>query len=313
MILEEVGVHTLLRWSFLIVWILQVLSGVMNMIGLASHCPPETPQNECSLWMGNTAIRRDQIVNVRTGNVFRLYVKRGIRISLQQLLSFSDSQLREELRSAIWGEVYRRPNVEGLPADAFAVNNPIHPISQVPNNDNERPAWSCQLQEILANCATTENEDEGPILYVLVWFVNGVTQWTNDDPRVVRLDSDSGWWRSELQFPWRERIGRGAPIDIHIVNPHPPQETWQSHAAHIILSQGLSQDQVAVLTTCIVHQGITDRRLQEAVVTNRFSAISDLVGFAQNAQFVADHAIVQREGLFFHKTALSRCTQEMVY
>ena len=269
------------------------------MIGLSYHCPPERPQNECSLWMGNTAIRRDQIVNVRTGNAFRLYVKRGIRISLQQLLSFSDSQLREELQSAIWGEVYRRPNVEGLPADAFANNNPTHSHLPASSNDNDQPAWSGQLQEIFENCAITENDDEGPVLYVLVWFVNGHNRWTNSDPRVARLDGDSGWWRSELQFPWRDGISRGATVDLHVVNPHPPQETWQSHAAHVILSQSLDEDHVAVLTTCTVRRGRNDRRLQEAVVTNRFSAVSDIVGLTQHAQLDADSATVQRGTIVF--------------
>ena len=270
------------------------ITGVLLMIGLSSHCPPETPQNECSLWMGNLAIRRDQTINVRTGNAFRLFVKRGMRISLQQLLSFSDTQLREELRAAIWGEVYRRPNMEGLPADVFANNNPTHSIMPSSSSSSEPPDWSRQLREIFDTHATIENEEEGPVLYVTAWFVNGNTQWTNAEPRVARLDGADGWWRSELQFPWRDRIGRGIPLEFHVVSPRPPQAAWQSHVAHVILSQGLDVDQVAVLTTCTVGQGSNARRLQEAVVTNRYSAVSDLVGIIQHAQFANAPATVQR-------------------
>ena len=101
-------------------------------MGYSEICPPERLQNECSLWLGHVAIGPDQVVNVRTGNAFKLLVKRGIEIDISELLSMSDRRLREELQSAISGTIFRRPNVQGFQADAFATGNPSSSSSRNP-------------------------------------------------------------------------------------------------------------------------------------------------------------------------------------
>ena len=161
-------------------------------MGYSELCPPEREQNECLMWMGNIAIHPDQTVNVRLGNAFRLLVRRGIRVSLQELLSMSDQHLRSELQSAIGGCIFRRPNVQGFPADANALDNPTdHRGSSQQSNDDFPPDWLNSLQECFDRYAFVERADEGRVIYILVWFLNGGSYLRNESPRVVRLDADN--------------------------------------------------------------------------------------------------------------------------
>ena len=146
----------------------------ITMMGYSELCSPEHEQNECLMWMGNIAIHPDQMINVRLGNAFKLLVRRGIRVSVQELLSMPDHRLRSELQSAIGGYIFRRPNVQGFPADANAQNNPVaHSGSSQQLSDEYPPDWLNSLQECFDRYAIVENADAGRIMYVMVWFLNG--------------------------------------------------------------------------------------------------------------------------------------------
>ena len=253
------------------------LRSFILLMGYNEECPPETLQNECLMWMGNIAIRHDQTVNVRLGNAFRLLVRRGIRVSLQELLSMSDHRLREELQSAISGQVYRRPNLQGFPADAFANNNPTTPGNQsLRPNDDYPPDWLNSLQECFGRYATCENSDEGRVMYVLVWFLNGRSCLRNESPQVVRLDADNAWWRTELVFPWREMFGRGSQAEIHFIDPIPVKEVWHSHAAHVVISQSLPMDHVPVVVTKVESSHAGQSTIHTALVVHQYSSAQDI-------------------------------------
>ena len=115
------------------------------------------------------AIRRDHTLNVRNGNAVILVIKRGLRISAQELLSMTDQKIRNELRSAIWGVVFRRPNIDGFPADALAVGNPSTPISSLPQMGAHIAAWIDTLREVFEHRAIVQTNDAVPSLYALVW------------------------------------------------------------------------------------------------------------------------------------------------
>jgi len=247
------------------------------LMGYNEICPPDNEQNECVMWMGNIAIQHDQTVNVSLGNAFKLLVRRGIRVSLQELLPMSDRRLRNELQSAIGGQVYRRPNINGFPADANANNNPTASQS-VPERPQEEypPDWLNSLQECFDRFAAVENSQEGRVMYVLVWFLNGGTFLRNESPKVVRLDADNNWWRTELIFPWRDRFERGHPIALHFVDPIPASETWQSHSAHVLVSQTLPLDHVPVVVTKTEHTTGGETTTHVALVVHQFSSAQDV-------------------------------------
>ena len=231
---------------------------IFNLVGIADQCPPEQPANECLLWVGNTAIQPDQFVNVRNGMAFRLCIKRGIRTTISELLSLSDEQIRVQLQSAIWGQIFRRPHVEGFPADVFsdeAVLPPHLPTRNTHRNidPSQVDAWRSSLQSAFDDSAAVEQREEGPVIYVLVWYVNAITQLRCLHPRVARLDNESSWWRQSIIDLWTPELVRGVSVQVHHVSPPPPREPWRFHAAHILLSQALAFDQVAVIITDIGH------------------------------------------------------------
>ena len=276
------------------------LQSLVTLLGYAAICPPERDENECLLWMGNIAIRPEQTLHVRTGNALRFLVRRGIRVSIQELLSLSDQQLRNELRAAIGGAIFRRPNVPGFPADPHSANNPVaNQSSSRQQAVDYPPDWLNQLQDAFNQHAFIEQTEEGPVIYVLVWFVHGVRLRSNEQPKVVRLDSDHQWWRSEIIFPWRDQFERALPITLNFVDPVPPKEPWQSHAAHIIVSQAVPEDHVAVLLTPVsqIEQG--HPLSQSAQVVHQFSAVGDFLDRFGLTNVSPDTVIVRRGRLVF--------------
>ncbi|CAL1136308.1 unnamed protein product, partial [Cladocopium goreaui] len=267
-----------------------------TLLGYSEICSPEREDNECLLWMGNIAIRPDQTLQVRTGNALRFLVRRGIRVSIPELLSMTDQQLRNELRAAIGGVIFRRPNVQGFPADPHSANNPGSSSSPAhPPASAYPPEWINQLQEVFDRHAFLEHTDEGPVMYVLVWFVQGRVRHFNDSPKVVRIDADNQWWQSELIFPWREQFTRGAPMELHFVDPMPPSHPWQSHAAHVIVVQSLPEEHVAVLATSTEHAESNRPVSQAAMIVHRFSGIGDFVDRMVTSD-VPMHSITVRRG-----------------
>jgi hypothetical protein len=107
----------------------------------------------------------------------------------------TDDRLRAELQAAISGEVYRRPNVQGFPADPHSNDNPVSVPAMPENTQSDYPPdWVNSLQETFDRHAIIENADEGPIIYILAWFVHGMHRPTCPSPSVIRLDRDSSWW-----------------------------------------------------------------------------------------------------------------------
>ena len=271
------------------------IRSLITLLGYSGVCPPEREDSECLLWMGNIAIRPDQTLHVRTGNALRFLVRRGTRVSIEELLSMSDQQLRNELRAAIGGAVFRRPNVQGFPADPHSADNPESTHAVTSSQSAEYPPdWLNQLQEVFDRSAFLEQSEEGPVLYVLVWFIQGMNMHSNDAPRVVRLDSDTQWWRSEIVFPWRDHFVRAAPIDLHFVDPMPPRHPWQSHAAHIIITQDLPREHVGVLVTTIIQESPNSPISQVALMVHSFSGVRDLVDRVADSDVTIDGILVRR-------------------
>ena len=189
----------------------------------------------------------------------------------------SDHRLRSELQSAIGGYIFRRPNIQGFPSDANALNNPTTQEGSLQQaRDDYPPDWMNSLQECFDRYAVVEPAAEGRAIYVLVWFLNGGSFLRNESPRVVRLDADSQWWRTELLFPWRDQVARGYQIDVHFVDPIPVSEPWQSHVAHVIVTQALPQEHVPVVVSTVERGGQEDIYNHAALVVHQFSSAQNI-------------------------------------
>ena len=232
---------------------------IIEDMNLQPGCPPIKPQNACLLWFGSFAIQPLQQVFLRHGHALRLIFRRGIPIDLSQLLLMSDAQLRRTLHDSIWGELYRRPSFHVQPSEALHFQNHDHSLQEAPAQQvqgqvpvahhDSRPQWIQDLQQIFDPHAFVENSDEGPVMYIMTWVVNGQNRERCDEGKAVRITSTCFDWRPDIVFQWRRILRRGRPVERHVVQPFPPRTPLQSYAAHVILSQDVHQDQRAVLIT----------------------------------------------------------------
>ena len=225
------------------------LLSALEEVRLLSVCPPRVVHNECSLWLGDIPIPAPRQAYVRSGNAFRLSIRRGIRYDIQALLSLPDPLLRQHLQEAICGEVYHLPSSPQFPgstiASASSSNDQIHPPHVQPVPDT-RPQWIISLNSFFSLHSATKLREEGPVLYIQVWYVHGSDCLWCHEPRPARLQVSMTTWRHVIMQPWNAELQRSLPLDYWLVHPTPPVGAGWSHTAHIILSQGLLPGQVAV-------------------------------------------------------------------
>eukprot|EP00435_Cladocopium_sp_Y103_P016108 s4736_g4.t1 len=237
------------------------LDSLLEVLHLADDCPPQTSSNECFLWFGAIPIHAHRVIHLRTGNALRLVLRRGIPIDIPSLLSLPDHMLRRELQAAIGGTIFRRPAgpafMESVSASSSAVpmqvGNERIQVQTGRRPNDPRPDWLVALDEIFQNHAFVEMEEEGPVMYVLVWFLHGTHNSRCIEPRVARLHGPSFEWRTDLVFTWRDSLRRGESIEFHLVQPDPPKSPWQSHVANILMTQNLSPGQVPALPAFLDH------------------------------------------------------------
>eukprot|EP00435_Cladocopium_sp_Y103_P017746 s4243_g4.t1 len=233
------------------------LEYVLEDLRLVQDCPPARPQNECTLWFGSYPIREGQLVHLRHGNALKLYIRRGIPVDLSALHLMSDSRLRQVLQDAIWGQIFVRPpslvpagESSQLRASSFVAHSIADLASSsqtISNEQDPRPQWIQDLHAIFDRESFVEREEEGPVVYVLVWNLHGSRHERCNEPRTVRLGRTPFEWRTDLVFAWRNHLERAVPVEFYVVRPAPPSQPWQSIAAHIILVQSLQSEQTAVV------------------------------------------------------------------
>eukprot|EP00435_Cladocopium_sp_Y103_P031829 s854_g8.t1 len=286
------------------------LEYVLEDLRLTHDCPPIRPQNECTLWFGSYPIRDGQLVHLRHGNALRLYIRRGIPVDLSALHLMSDSRLRQVLQDAIWGELYIRPphpvppgESSSLRASSF-VSQSISAIAETNIEEtysDSRPQWIQDLNAVFERHSFTERADEGPVMYVLVWYLHGLSRERSGNPQTVRLGRILFEWRTELVFAWREHIERGVPIDFHVVRPEPPSQPWQFISAHVILSQSLQSEQTALIISTII-PGIEANSIQHiACVLPRHITSNDVHSVGVAAPLRARAFTVSRGNRLIHQ------------
>eukprot|EP00435_Cladocopium_sp_Y103_P062445 s1362_g24.t1 len=225
-------------------------------------------------------------VHVRSGYALRLSVRRGIRIDFQRLMQLSDNQLREQLSRATHVDVYRRPSWPAFSGDIYAMDDEVYrsrPPAQIDEAHNstdvpevpvshDLPSWITRLREIFRDMSRTEDQWEGPFIDVLVWYLHGQSAESCRAPKVARLDALYFQWRSALVFTCLDQLQRAMPIDVHVVHPSPPRDSGQTHAAHVIVTQQLAQDQRAVIISTNPANPHEERRQFAFVVPSYMSA-----------------------------------------
>lgn len=147
--------------------------------------------------------------------------------------------------------------LDGTPGDAPTFEVSAHevppqldpdPFGLAHADPRALPDWWQRLRFLRERYGLLECDDEGPVIYVLTWYLHGLTFRRCDQPRVVRLDQDWPSWLEILLDRWRERIDQRLPLQIGVVSPDPPSNVFQGHVAHLILAQNVIEGSAGVVT-----------------------------------------------------------------
>eukprot|EP00435_Cladocopium_sp_Y103_P012767 s1935_g3.t1 len=280
------------------------LESVLEDIRYTNLCPPHRPQNECLIWFGSYLIRDGQAVHLRHGNALRLYIRRGTLVELGDLHAMTDIRLRWTLQNAIWGEIYVRPAYPVVSGEALTLQNfnftAPAASSAVPPPRDTRPQWIQDLHEIFVTNSFTEMAEEGPVIYVQVWYLHGLRRERCNAPHTVRLGPDVYDWRTDLVFPWRTDVERGVPADFFVVRPMPPAQPWQNIQAHVLMVQAIQSEQSAVILSVI--EPATDTTLVNHVASVIPRQVTPADIFAVSGRSGSQHSThsVRRGHRLFH-------------
>jgi len=213
------------------------LHSVLLMTGLLYECPPEHIQHRCHLWFEGQEITGDMFHRARHGDAFLLHVLREEDLHAFEHLTYSDEQIQVGLNVLL--NAHR------------------------PSGVAHGPDWFNSLEAAFDNGAAIEMLEEGPVAYVLTWFVDAARGNFCQHPRVVRLNGDKRQWSPEILGRWQFDLALNCPADLHFVDPEPPKTPWESHIAHVIITQRTEPDHAAVIISAVswedypnVHQSL---------------------------------------------------------
>ena len=157
-------------------------------------------------------------------------------------------------------------------AQRFGMNNPgfRRHLQQV-----HEEGWLPQASMTFMECARTELQDEGPVIYWTTWFLHHPRYPRNTESRLLRLDGLQEMWYQDLCDLWADLLDRSLPGHVIFVHPNPPRETNHQHAGHLILTQG-NHDQVPALLTGLFDHATNRRIWHIAAFMPQFIAAAEI-------------------------------------
>ena len=99
------------------------------------------------------------------------------------------------------------------------------------------PQYHSRLYPIFQQHSEVVDLDDGPILSVCTWFIDGERFRICRNPRILHLDQWFRNWDDDLRRLWRNVILPDLPIEVHVVRPTPPPHPRYSHDVHLIVTQ----------------------------------------------------------------------------
>ena len=269
------------------------LDRLLNWLHLSSDCPPQQMQNLCSLWFGRIPIGQQHEVNLFMGTALRLVLSRGIRLDVPYLLTLDHEQLRRILQRSIHSVVFDRPpDPSFVPVPTSIVST--HPVPEHLND--QRSTWIPVLEQHFNQGHTLTLPEGTPELQVVTWYLNYERDFHCSQPKVVRLDSDTFSWRTDLIFPWRDRFIRASPVEVHALSSLVSVTCQSTPMPHVILVQGLPTNCFAVLVTVCGTEGLQGFFRQFAHLFQGRLSGHDLLRLAIPVEHRHRPAIIQMAG-----------------
>ena len=263
---------------------------------LQMDCPPVNIRNLCSLWFGTVPIGPSHEVNLQAGNAFRLVVSRGVFLDIPSILTLEDTQIRRVLQRAIHTEIYDRPpDPSFLAYGQSDIANGSSWLETGVSSDG-RPPWIPILERHLQTGLVQQNEDASVTFTVVTWYLNSDAHFHCDFPRTVSLTDESFMWRTDCIFPWRDRWMRGAVAEPIALNHPLPTAVSDDLFPHVIVVQGLTDEQCAVIISVQGTDGLTLSRRQFAHVFPGRASGRDIIRLAVPEEHKHRPVIIRMRG-----------------
>ena len=228
------------------------LFAVCTMMQAHEDCPPEAPENICTLWQGSRLFEPRERVYARHGSAFKLVIQRVLISDLPSPVSTN------------------------LQTRAAAIDARILSAAQQRSSDS-LPLWAQTLHRVFQDLAETERADEGPVAYVATWYLHASYAPRCEPGRIVRLRDDPNNWQRTILEAWGDRRDSSRPASLFWVSPAPPTSLTDHVLGHILIVQELPAHSVATLLTARVrdHEGQALHRV--AVCIPQASTAEDIV------------------------------------
>ena len=105
------------------------------------------------------------------------------------------------------------------------------------HDERTLPNWLRDLRTLHDRLGAVECLEEGKIIYVCSWFLHPTRASRSNIPRMLRLDQEWQFWLETIKDVWHDFILQDLPVDIGLVSPNPPADSFHGHVAHLILCQ----------------------------------------------------------------------------
>lgn len=139
------------------------------------------------------------------------------------------------------------------------------------------PGHLRQLARLVDSADLVEMEEEGKIAYITTWYLHHTDRKTCRDSRPVRLVDQPDGWRDLIAEAWHDIILPHEIVTIRLVSPQPPCSRFECTQAHVLVEQGLREDQIGFIVSTIdlasedlridtiTHSAHSDEALQTAL------------------------------------------------
>ena len=144
----------------------------------------------------------------------------------------------------------------------------------------QQPRSSHILYRLLHEQGIVEFTDEGPVLYVMSWFLHGERRRSSNAPRRIRLDRWFMNWQNDIRQTWIDRMDADQPFDVYVVFHAMPQHPNFDEHLHIIVVQRPRHHDRAALFACLFAGN--DERVIGITLTARLCA--PLLGYDELVQ-----------------------------
>ena len=104
-----------------------------------------------------------------------------------------------------------------------------------------QPTWAAPIWNLLCQHGTTDDEEEGPLIFVNSFYIDHHRFPMTEELRPLRFDSDVQEWERDIRFIWEDMIDAGAPLYVAVVQPDPPHSAYRGTVATVLFINILYQ------------------------------------------------------------------------